>query len=98
MIISLSEAVFVDGVGYTTPVASLPLCGANHKSASPRLCGGYSGGVSVVLTRIFTELGTDFHKIVFIRALFVLICVYCDVVHRRVSISFLVGRAVAGFS
>ena len=26
------------GVRYTTPVASLPLCGANHKSTSPTLC------------------------------------------------------------
>ena len=62
------------------------------------LCGGYSGGVSVVLTRIFTELGTYFHNVVFFGALFVLICVYCDVVDRRVSVSFLVGRAVAEFS
>ena len=62
------------------------------------LCGGYSGGVSVVLPRIFTELGTDFHNVVFFGALFVLICVYCDVGDRRFIIILLVGRAVAGFS
>ena len=27
----------------TTPVAALPLCGANHKPASPRLSGGLMG-------------------------------------------------------
>ena len=50
-------------------------------------------------------VNTDFHGIrhgfpqccVF-RCFVCVICVYCDVVHRRVSISFLVGRAVAGFS
>ena len=39
VIISISEAD-LSGVAYTTPVAALPLCGANHKSASPRLSGG----------------------------------------------------------
>ena len=35
----------------------------------------------VVLPRIFTELGTDFHIIVYISAMFCVICVYCgDVV------------------
>ena len=47
---------------YTTPVAPLPLCAANHKSASPRLGGGFiaaaprlGGGIVMVLTLIFTE-------------------------------------------
>ena len=39
VIVSLTEAVVWVGLGYTTPVAALPLCGANHKSASPRLSG-----------------------------------------------------------
>ena len=39
VIVSLTEAVVLVGLGYTTPVAALPLCGANHKSSSPRLCG-----------------------------------------------------------
>ena len=34
VIISLSEAAFWGGRWDTTPVASLPLCGANHKSES----------------------------------------------------------------
>ena len=38
VIVSISEADLWVGRGYATPVASLPLCGANHKSASPRLC------------------------------------------------------------
>ena len=40
--ISLGEADFARQ-WYTTPVAALPLCGANHKSASPRLSGGLMG-------------------------------------------------------
>ena len=38
--ISLSEAV-IGRVRDTTPVAALPLCGANHKSASTRLRRGH---------------------------------------------------------
>ena len=32
----------------TTSVATLPLCGANHKSNSPRLRGGYRCGIAAV--------------------------------------------------
>ena len=54
-----------------------------------RLDGGYAAvnwGASF-LPRIFTELGTDFHLVVFNCVLFVFICVYCDVVVKRVTIS-----------
>ena len=57
VIVSISEADFWVGWEYTTPVAALPLCGANHKSASSRLCCGYRAGMAVVLRRIFTDLG-----------------------------------------
>ena len=33
--IGIYEADWFVGVGDTTPVAALPLCGANHKSTSP---------------------------------------------------------------
>ena len=32
---------FAGGWWHTTPVAALPLCGANHKSTSPTLCCGF---------------------------------------------------------
>ena len=35
--ISTSEAYWLWWMEYTTPVAALPLCGANYESASPRL-------------------------------------------------------------
>ena len=54
VIISLSEAVFVGG-RYTTPVASLPLCGANHKSASPRLRRGHRGIEGIQPERLNAE-------------------------------------------
>ncbi|MDD6019682.1 MAG: hypothetical protein PUD41_04565, partial [bacterium] len=58
-------------------------------ATSLRLDGGYAAvnWVASFLPRIFTELGTDFHIVVFICALFVFICVYCDVVVKRMTIS-----------
>ena len=62
---------------------------AVNLAALPRLDGGYAAvnWVASFLPRIFTELGTDFYIVVFICALFVFICVYCDVVVKRVTIS-----------
>ena len=62
--ISLPEAVVRWG-GDTTPVASLPLCGANHKSASPRLCGGHRGGGfnSDFHRFCVVVFNTDFHRV-----------------------------------
>ena len=43
---------------------------------------------AVVNTDSHKIVGTDFHNIVFICAVFVIICVYCDVVvDKRVTIS-----------
>ena len=39
--ISIYEADWFVGVGDTTPVAALPLCGANHKSTSPNVVQRY---------------------------------------------------------
>ena len=49
-----------------------------HHLAVMRLDGGYAAvnWVASFLPRIFTELGTDFHIVVFICALFVFICVF----------------------
>ena len=47
------------GAWYTTPVAALPLCGANHKSTSPTLCCVFLAampwlmGIASVVMRIF---------------------------------------------
>ena len=38
VIVSISEADMWVGRGYTTPVATLSLCGADYKSVSPRMC------------------------------------------------------------
>ena len=48
VIISLSEVVLRVRRD-TTPVAALHLCGANHKSASPKLRGGYRCGYAAVI-------------------------------------------------
>ena len=50
--ISTSEADWLWWMEDTTPVAALPLCGANYESASPRLCSLFN---------------TDFHKIILAR-------------------------------
>ena len=52
VIISISEADWLWWMEYTTPVAALPLCGANYESASPRLCFLFN---------------TDFYKIILAR-------------------------------
>ena len=81
------------GVWGTTPVASLPLCGANHKSPSPKcaaviavvvLTRIFTDFVWWFLTRIFTELSPDYHCIVIVRAIFVIIGVFLP--NHRVGI------------